>query len=117
MQPTLLLNKSKQMGRFVNFLKCSESIKSTRRQIILNQMEQLKGISGPFTKWSKNIIKPDKRNGMIMYLIMIMMIMYPRAYNCMVHSTTGETPFYLAMEREPMFPYNQLVEENESERN
>ena len=54
---------------------------------------------------------------MIMYLIMIMMIMYPRAYNCMVHSATGETPFYLTMEQKPMFPCNQLIEENESERN
>ena len=48
MQPTLLLKKSKQMGWFVNFLKCSESIKSTRRQITINQMEHSKGLSGPF---------------------------------------------------------------------
>ena len=50
MQPASLLNKSKQLGWFVNFLKCLESIKSTRRQIILNQMEQSKGLSGPLTK-------------------------------------------------------------------
>ena len=38
-------------------------------------------------------------------------------YNCAVHSAHGETPFYLAMGREPRFPYDQLMEENESERN
>ena len=35
------------------------------------------------------------------------------AYNCAVHSTTGETPYYLAMGREPMFPYNLILSEAE----
>ena len=36
------------------------------------------------------------------------------AYNCSIHSATGETPYYLAMGREPMFPYNLIKLEAEN---